>query len=1021
MPVDNRIYSLMAGIAHTAPLESTGSAQPRMDQAPVAPLEAAPAQSGKRFPALKFGMPGQLRKRIAQIETANPLTGRTRIGRPFGLTDVKPPVQSRPATGLRQKLVQVHQARVRKTSLEDAAAARAALFRTGATPAASPGMAEALAGPPAFAQAMARRFGVGAATTRLSSRLLDCAAPPRAGGAGAADLLRPVLLLHAFATQQVPKPGGGGSVDAGVDDVQAAFDYMTGAMDWRELAGGPPKDRAAVLAWRTAEVLARTDEGCALLADLMHVAPPPAEREALRTMLQAIDHLRATPAMRGHEDASTQAVSRRAPALGDSLARRVVLASAARLDGNATAGGADAKGDLFAWRQGFRDDGPGSPLAALRGRACKFVRKAVPRAENRGAGKLLNNLLGRKKSALDGLRLGTQGAHLGSIPKEAKKYCQAFQGACARLSDALELMDGAGAAAGRPPPARRAAVIAQLRAWAQLHNPATTDAFSLDPRLADDIGVPADAPVTVDLLARMARGAGLPAARVAQDVKTAGEIERGADLAPKAMRREKIAATLDRIAADMQSSSRLKLNRGGVHGLSTNGASATLSALTQVVPVSLRVNLRGERARHATFELARSAHGFEVFVGTTRGARIQAGAGARLGWDIDMGGLEAKAGPGFVYTPYDQDDTAPRGVIFRIAPPARNASDEPWASIKYDEQAMIATTRKLLAFLVDEDNAGLSEKDLWNALAERFGDGVSVGWQDGRGRTDRQKIAADVGVSVSVGGGDLKLRGRARAAVAFERVAMQATSAEETGGTEPLVQRKVGNGMAVQAGVRAGVGVGGRPASDAEIASGGIGGFSADVVAFEHGQSVKLNLPTLDGRLFDRACFIDTEFSNVDAFVHKIGQERDKWVRMFAGMHARDRTQAPLTPALMADLEEADLEAGAARLDAFIAKARANTSPNTRLLVRERIAPQAARAYDRYATIARQAGGGPGAGDCAGKQRELLAAPTSWLPHKLALSTKMGRKDVAGLRAGVRAFTQLSADGTHELLVDQFS
>jgi hypothetical protein len=227
--------------------------------------------------------------------------------------------------------------------------------------------------------------------------------------------------------------------------------------------------------------------------------------------------------------------------------------------------------------------------------------------------------------------------------------------------------------------------------------------------------------------------------------------------------------------------------------------------------------------------------------------------------------------------------------------------------------------------------------------------------------------------------------------------------------------------MAVQAGVRAGVGVGGRPASDAEIASGGIGGFSADVVAFEHGQSVKLNLPTLDGRLFDRACFIDTEFSNVDAFVHKIGQERDKWVRMFAGMHARDRTQAPLTPALMADLEEADLEAGAARLDAFIAKARANTSPNTRLLVRERIAPQAARAYDRYATIARQAGGGPGAGDCAGKQRELLAAPTSWLPHKLALSTKMGRKDVAGLRAGVRAFTQLSADGTHELLVDQFS
>ena len=47
---------------------------------------------------------------------------------------------------------------------------------------------------------------------------------------------------------------------------------------------------------------------------------------------------------------------------------------------------AQQAGVLFAWHQGFREDGPGSDLANTKARLAKFVGRTIPRVEKQTTG-----------------------------------------------------------------------------------------------------------------------------------------------------------------------------------------------------------------------------------------------------------------------------------------------------------------------------------------------------------------------------------------------------------------------------------------------------------------------------------------------------------------------------------------------------------------------------------------------------------------------------------------------------------
>ncbi|MGD7311231.1 protein-L-isoaspartate(D-aspartate) O-methyltransferase, partial [Ralstonia pseudosolanacearum] len=197
-----------------------------------------------------------------------------------------------------------------------------------------------------------------------------------------------------------------------------------------------PEDAGA--AWRTAQLLSRYHAGFEALCDLMRLPQTPAHRHAAHAFLQAADALQ-----RGA--ASPRALLQHCPpgsgAPDDSLAIKTLHAAAAQLRGEALS--PEQTGALFAWRQGFRAEGPGSDLAKVKARTAKFVNRTIRRVENHGWRSTLWQVVGKKKSPLSAARLGMQAAHRVSLDKEYTAYAASLRTALgmlgARYREALAL------------------------------------------------------------------------------------------------------------------------------------------------------------------------------------------------------------------------------------------------------------------------------------------------------------------------------------------------------------------------------------------------------------------------------------------------------------------------------------------------------------------------------------------------------------------------------------------------------
>ncbi|UGS88009.1 hypothetical protein KOL96_04300 (plasmid) [Ralstonia wenshanensis] len=181
----------------------------------------------------------------------------------------------------------------------------------------------------------------------------------------------------------------------------------------------------ASAAWRTAQLLSRSHHGFEALTGLMQTPPTPEQAHTARAFLQAADHVHTAAATAADPTALLHARPAGSGTQAESLAVNVMHAAALKLRGEPVS--AQQAGVLFAWHQGFREDGLGSDLANTKARLAKFVGRTIPRVEKQTTGSHFWQMIGKKKSPLSSAALGMHGAQRPGLVKEMDAYTAALR------------------------------------------------------------------------------------------------------------------------------------------------------------------------------------------------------------------------------------------------------------------------------------------------------------------------------------------------------------------------------------------------------------------------------------------------------------------------------------------------------------------------------------------------------------------------------------------------------------------
>ena len=292
-----------------------------------------------------------------------------------------------------------------------------------------------------------------------------------------------------------------------VDDIVAAHTlldtvgqlvYAAPRMDDATMHAQPGATAHEPQAWLFARLLARSEEGLrmlgALRASVGHPAATDAERLAMRVLLETADVLDPIPAVWPADmtrDYSLAAVRLRAgigrapltavAAAPHALARRAFDAAARLAAHGEDALTDDQRGALFAWRQGFREDGRRSRFSQTRERLHKLT-KAMTRVKQKRWLTLLPRMLsGHGAAPLLALQLGPQSVTRKTVARERAALRKGIQAARPKLAGSPALRPGSTLERARTQRrAERALVeVAALRHWLE------QGAHDID-RLGDD-------------------------------------------------------------------------------------------------------------------------------------------------------------------------------------------------------------------------------------------------------------------------------------------------------------------------------------------------------------------------------------------------------------------------------------------------------------------------------------------------------------------------------------------------------
>jgi cellulose synthase operon protein C len=856
-------------------------------------------------------------------------------------------------------------------------------------------------------------------------------------------------------------------------------------LDFEHMHHARSNSPAEADAWRIARTLSQTDAGFDALTQLRGPAAAPATPQqqsaqlAQRMMLQTADALdKPLPGGGRATDPSPAAVAARvAPPHGTPIGDTPLAWQAYSAASTLSSQGrehldAEQKGAFFAWRQNFRDDGKGSDLSQARERLNKFSGKTIDRVGEKRWKTFFPRLVGKQKSPLSALRFGTQGVPRKTIGAEHTKMSTAFQGALTPLTERPEMR--ASTALSHARPEQSVAELAALHVWLEsggfpngkmdadqlraVTARAQQMCADLEPR---DVGSPATLermraettrwantdphtlarskpfksivkqPFNVERLASWGKVAKVPAdSPFWTQVSTLKDEARPPSPATQADNADAVRQTLKDVAHDLQSSSRLRLTDGSRLGVSTRGLSANLSKVlhTGAVPIAPRVDLRASKTREAVVELSRGTHGVEMFMGTAKTQVKHAGVGVLVGYDVDVGVTQMRAGLTTQAVLHSQELSEPSGVSLRVARRV-NANQT-----GYDDNAMRQKLEGIIDHVFDETtqahgpNSGGS-RGTWNRLAEHYFDDpdVSVSWTDTVSRTVKRGGSADVGVSVSVPKVGSPFRAGANVGIGYEKTAKQTLDSTERSGRLQVEQHRVGAGSRLigrLSGTLSATEAVGPHDSSVGLGLVSLDAPSATMTFNDDSHLAKVQLVREDGALMHRACLLDTEYSSAETYTRALDASRDQWLDLFSEQilaeQEGERQQAQLAGQPPPQQQPARTLA-AERLDRHLGDVKANRRPNQTYFHRYRLKRGAAKQLDMLAAMSKQLPPGERAAGHAqidAKADRILGDPASWMPIELKVKERTTTTRSPGINFALQVNTQTSATGDRELFAE---
>ncbi|WP_013208226.1 hypothetical protein [Ralstonia solanacearum] len=520
-----------------------------------------------------------------------------------------------------------------------------------------------------------------------------------------------------------PPDGSGPALTRQASDSDSVDDFFD-ALD--KLHDAAPTEHTGA-AWRTAQWLARYHAGFDALCNLMQIPDRPEQRQAAHAFLQAADALQhgsVKPVDSPQGLLDKHPIGSAPPE--ESLAIKTLHGAAAVLRGDTPK--PELAGALFAWHQGFREEGPGTALDKTKTRLGKFIRRVIPRVEKHGWRTMLWQMVGKKASPLSSARLGLQAAHRKSLTGEYKDYVDALRSAVdtlvARYTEAeASAVRSPGDLPWRSPEEMWHSAI--LRHWStalaeappkdcaltddmlavigrQLSGTVANVSDALTTSLAQatdhDDGLRERLQAGLARLADLSARAGLPrepgspirplpelygqpptgellrawspdppTAPLEKALKTAQGIEQQDDLQLQEQTIEAARELIESLLTTIDAGGKLRLASGSTVGINTGTLSTGLQNARHAlaIPVSAQADFHASRKRQTVVEFGRGAHGRDLFIGTDKAVHAAAGFGAAIGYDFRVLANRIRASLGLSVVPIDVERGKRVGVIFR--------------------------------------------------------------------------------------------------------------------------------------------------------------------------------------------------------------------------------------------------------------------------------------------------------------------------------------------------------------------
>jgi hypothetical protein len=416
--------------------------------------------------------------------------------------------------------------------------------------------------------------------------------------------------------------------------------------------------------------------------------------------------------------------------------------------------------------------------------------------------------------------------------------------------------------------------------------------------------------------------------------------------------------------------------------------------------------LHGEyqSSREQVLRVGAATHGVEIFLGHQDGTAVASGAGAGAGFPNDRSLiLRGAIGAEGLYK--DRRNTAAQGLMLRfdrqvIEDRVDEASQQHFRQNDADIRGAAATlVRHLMQRAPVCRNDAERSALLDDLILRHHQHGLSMTMMSQTARTDRREGSVSAGLSA--GFGPPAAGGRVGASVALTMQHAwntESSQRDETGSYRVTVERRGSYTRARLAG-----------GASASPYVGAIGLPPVPLLRGAHqfqesGGAVRVRIPKRDGNIVPEKSFSDTDTASPRLLRDVVTSRQDEWIALFAHPHRGDA--------------DGGRARGQAALDEFFATIEQVHAGNQRYYTRERLHPEVAQRLDELASLGGLAPASMSVlrGEVASQQRRLLQADTSWMPASLIAYERNSVESGAANSFVVPARHTMAAEGEREFM-----